>query len=473
MNNKLPTTNNRLLNYWERLSSTFWFLPGIMVIAAAILAFSLVALDGVLKIEEVNFLTWLLYTGGAEGTRGLLTAIAGSMVAVASTVFSITIAVLMLASSNYGPRLLRNFMRDTGNQVVLGTFVATFLYSLIVLRSVRANSDNTNEFVPHFATTFAILSAVASIGVLIYFIHHITVSLQASTIVAGVRSDLQGTIDRIFPTRIGHDVSEDKAHKGTNNIPENFDRESYPIKASGSGYIQTIDNKAILKITTEHDIIVQIHLRPGNYVVQGSALARVWPDDHISDELSKQINKAFTLGKQRTMTQDVEFGILELVEIALRALSPSLNDPFTAVMCINQLSTVLCELADHDFPSRYRYDDQHKLRVIADPPTFEQLTNVAFDQIRQNGKSSVMVLSQLLFALAVIAARVRNTGDCMVLRRQAILVERASHEGISEEADRQNVEEQFHRTIHAISEREEQLLIDHQADVSNRSSVAT
>ncbi len=462
MNNRLPTRNNKLLNYWERLRSSFWLLPSLLAAASVLLAFGLIALDGLLQIEQITFLSWLLYTGGAEGTRGLLSSIASSMIGVAGTVFSITIAVLTLASSNYGPRLLRNFMRDTGNQLVLGTFVATFLYCLIVLRSVRASDNSNSGFVPHLATSVALLLALASIGMLIYFIHHITVSIQTSTIVADVGHELQGTIQQIFPTHIGHEVPEHESHNGSHDTPEGFDRESCPVMASGSGYVQTLDNAKLLEITTKHDLIVRIHPRPGDYVIQGNELGRVWPGDRISDELSDQINKLFTLGKQRTMTQDVEFGILQLVEIALRALSPSLNDPFTAVSCIDQLSAVLCELADHDFPSRYRYDEQQQLRVIANPVTFEHLITIAFDQIRQNGAASVMILNQVLHALAGIAARVRNLDDCRVLQRQAILVERASQEGLSEEADRQQVEEQFHQTLQSISERERQLLSDQQ-----------
>jgi uncharacterized membrane protein len=450
--------NNKLLNYWERIRSSFWFLPAIMATAAVVLAFVLIWLDGIVGDDLISSFA-LLYTGGVEGTRGLLSSIAGSMIGVAGTTFSITIAVLTLASSNYGPRLLRNFMSDTGNQVVLGTFVATFLYSLIVLRSVRASDENGGGFVPHIATTFAIFLAIASIGVLIYFFHHITSSIQVSTIAANVRHDLEKTIERVFPAHIGHDVSEDDSLKGDIDLPADFDRESCPVKATGNGYIQTVDNKGLLEITTKNNLLIYIQHRPGDYIVQGSELVQVWPGDCITDELTQNINKAFTFGSQRTMTQDVEFGILQLVEIAVRALSPSLNDPFTTVRCLDQLSVVLCRLAEQDFPSRYRYDDQHKLRVIADSVSFAQLTDVAFDQIRQNGSDSVMVLNRLLHVIAVVAPRVCNLEDCSILRRHAMLVEQSSREGLTQEADLEDVEQQFRKTMQAISKREEQLLV--------------
>ncbi len=462
--------NNKVLNFWERLRSSFWFLPSIMAIAAAVLAFALVALDAAVGDEYITSLT-LLYTGGAEGTRGLLSSIASSMITVAGTTFAITVAVMVLASSNYGPRILRTFMQDTGNQIVLGTFVATFLYCLIVLRSVRDIDEM--HFVPHIATTFAIVLAVANIGVLIYFIHHIAASIQVSTIIVEVRRELEESIERVFPTHIGLDMSEDETLGGTADVPDHFDRDSCPVKATKNGYIQTVDDRGILRITTKHDLVVQIFCRPGHYLVKGNTIVRAWPKERVTEEIAEEINASFTVGKQRTMVQDIEFGVLQLVEIAVRALSPSLNDPFTATMCLDQLSVVLARLAEFDFPSRYRYDEQHNLRVIADPVTFEHLVGVALDQIRNNGENSAMVLNKILHVIAVVAARVRDVQSCILLRRHVSLVERSSQRGIAEEADRQKIEERLQHTMRAISEREQQLANERQREVSSRSSAAT
>jgi uncharacterized membrane protein len=177
---------------------------------------------------------WWLYVGGPDGARSLLSAIAGSMATVAGTAFSITIVALQLAASNFGPRLLRNFMRDTGNQLVLGTFIETFIYCLLVLRNIR--SEDYNLFVPQLSVTVAIGLAILSTAVLIYFIHHASTIIQASHIIADVSDDLDQAIDRLFPEGIGRGSSE------TYDIPPDFDVRSSPIQADRQGYLQAIDD---------------------------------------------------------------------------------------------------------------------------------------------------------------------------------------------------------------------------------------
>jgi uncharacterized membrane protein len=450
--------NSKLLNYWNKLRSSFWFLPSLMATVATLLAFGLLTVDDQFAeaISKIPF----VYTGGAEGTRGLLSAIAGSSITVAGTTFSITVAVLTLASSTYGPRVLRTFTSNTGNQVVLGTFVATFMYSIIVLRAVRSAEEDpfVPPFLPHLSTTFAIGLAIADIAVLIYFIHHITTSIQASSIVAEVGDDLNKAIERIYPARIGHGAAERKELHGEADTPPDFEHSSTPINATGSGYVQTLDNEQLLKVTTEHDLIVKIQHRPGTFVVEGNELLRAWPSAHVTDDLTARFNNLFTFGKERTLTQDVEFGIWQLADVAIRALSPSLNDPYTAVNCLDQHSVALCNLADRDFPSRYRYDDDNNLRVITNPVTFERLLDVAFDEIRQNGNKFVMVLNKILDVIGKITTRVHTTEAIEALRQHAVLVERSSHEGISSEHERQKVERRFQSTMHIIAEREQQLL---------------
>lgn len=450
--------NNKLLNYWARIHSSFWFVPTLMAIGAVLLAFVMLAVDGMSTIQPNGGLSWL-YMGGAEGARGLLSSIAGSSITVAGTIFSITIAALTLASSNYGPRLLRNFTSDTGNQVVLGTFVGTFIYSLIVLRSVRDINEIT--FVPHLSTSVAMLLALVNIAVLIYFIHHISTSIMVSNIVAEVADDLNDTIDRIFPERIGRGEHAHESLHGDRDVPERFDEESAPVASKRSGYVQTLDEDKLMELTTKHGLIVRVDQRPGQFVVDGNALVRVWPGGRVNDELSDAINNAYAIGKQRTIIQDVEFAMLQIVEVAVRALSPSLNDPYTAINCIDQLSSALCHLAVRQFPSRYRYDEHNRLRVVASPVTFDQLVDVAFDQIRMNGGSFVMVLHKILVALDAIATRVQSPEELDTLRRQALLVELAGRDGIVLAADRKSVEKQLALTLRSIREREMALETEH------------
>ncbi|HAJ59616.1 MAG TPA: DUF2254 domain-containing protein, partial [Cyanobacteria bacterium UBA8543] len=184
-------------------------------------------------------------------------------------------------------------------------------------------------------------------------------------------------------------------------IPVGFDREASPILATSSGYLQAIDNDKLMKIAQSKDLLVRLKHRPGKFVVQGSELVRVWPGERVNKTLSQQLNEAFILGKQRTEQQDVEFCVNQLVEVAIRAISPAVNDPFTAIRCIDQLSAGLCRLAEREFPSPYRYDDDNNLRVIADPVTFAKLTDDAFNQIRQYSKPDVAVRIRMLEAIAV------------------------------------------------------------------------
>jgi uncharacterized membrane protein len=433
---------------WDSLHSSFWFIPSLMVVLAIGLSFLTIQLDQSLKTNIIGQLGWA-YSLGPSGSRAILSAIAGSMVSVATTAFSITIVALQLASSQFGPRLLRNFMQDTGNQIVLGTFISTFVYSLLVLRTINGVEDD--EFVPHLAVTFGIGLAIASIGVLIYFIHHSASSIQVDQVITKVGHELQGAIERLFPDKIGKGASKYQQDP-IRDIPANFARDAFPIKATNSGYVQAIDDNLLMQIATENDLLLRVQKRPGKFVVQGSELVLVFSGERVNKQLIKKINDAFILGLQRTEQQDVEFSINQLVEIAVRALSPGINDPFTAIRCIDQLSASLSYLAQREIPSPYRYDENDKLRVIAEPISFADMTDAAFNQIRQYGKTSVAVTIRLLEAIAVIVPYTYHKADRAALLRHANMIERGSQEGIPEELDRKDVEEQYLAVVKAIKQ---------------------
>ncbi len=332
---------------------------------AAVLALLVVVLDKAFANDLLERLGWV-YSGGAEGASQLLSTVAGSMIAIAGTVFSMTLVVLSLASSQLGPRLLRNFMRDTANQVVLGTFVATFVYCLLVLRTIRRADELA--FVPHLAVSICVLLAVVSIGVLIYFIHHVSVSVQADEVVAKVGRELEEGIDRLFPGQLGKAQADILHAQGETDLPESFAREARPICAFEDGYLRLIDADVLMALAAEEDLLIRVEHRPGNYLVKGRAMVMVWPGDGVSKSVFEKINAAFVFGNQRTGTQDVEFSVQQLVEIALRALSPGINDPFTAIACVDRLGSALCRLARRDMPSAHRFDEQGRLRLVAFGP---------------------------------------------------------------------------------------------------------
>ncbi len=439
----------KLAKLWDSLHSSFWFVPTLMVLLAIALSFIAIEIDHSQEGTLVQRIDWA-YSLGPSGSRAILSAIAGSMVTVATTAFSITIVALQLASSQFGPRLLRSFMQDTGNQIVLGTFISTFVYSLMVLRTI--NGVENDEFVPHLAVTIGLGLAIASVGVLIYFIHHSASSIQVDQIIKQVGNDLDGAIDRLFPERIGRNTSKHLEEESLAAIPTDFERIACPIKTIASGYIQTINDNQLMQIATENNLLLRIQQRPGRFVVKGSEIVRVFPEEKVNKKLAVQINDAFVLGSQRTEQQDVEFPIDQLVEIAVRALSPGINDPFTAIRCIDQLSAALCHLAQREIPSSYRYDDYNQLRIIAEPISFADATDAAFNQIRQYGKSSVAVTMRLLEAIAAIAPFTHRTPDRNTLQRHADMIERGSQEGIAEELDYKNVKERYLAAVKAIGQ---------------------
>ncbi|MBD1835321.1 DUF2254 domain-containing protein [Cyanobacteria bacterium FACHB-472] len=440
--------NIKLGKLWDSLHSSYWFVPTLMVVIAIALAFGMLSLDRAGKSGPLESLGWI-YTGGPDGARTLLSAVAGSMITVAGTAFSITIVALTLASSQFGPRLMRNFMQDTGNQVVLGTFIGTFIYCLLVLRTVRG--DDYNVFVPQISVTLGIVLAFASIGVLIYFIHHVSTSMQASHIIRDVGRELDNAIDRLFPQKIGQGKSAPK-QRSVAEIPAEFDKEATPILATASGYLQAIDDELLMKIATSKDLLLRLKYRPGKFIVEGSELVMIWPGERVNKKLTQHLNQAFIFGEQRTEQQDVEFPINQLVEIAARAISPGINDPFTAIQCINQMSAALCRLAERDFPSPYRYDNDNNLRVIANPVTFAELLDAAFNQIRQYSKPDVAVVIRLLEAIALIASRTENKKDRAALLRHAQMIQRSSQENISEELDRKDVEERYLTVVKTLEQ---------------------
>lgn len=252
----------RLLTLWDYLRGTFWLVPSIMAVAAVALAFGMVWFDERTTDGMVDRLSWV-YTGGADGARQLMATIAGSMITVAGVSFSITIVALTLASQQFGPRLLRNFLRDRGNQVVLGTFVSTFLYCLLVLRTVRGHDDS--EFVPHLAVTTGVVLATVSIGVLIFFIHHVSTSIQATRVIANVARDLDLSIDDLLPDRLDAEPTASMPAEAASLEPGPLVAGGGPIVcATTAGYVQALDYERIIRAAQEHNLTVRLEATPGS-----------------------------------------------------------------------------------------------------------------------------------------------------------------------------------------------------------------
>ena len=432
-----------LMTYWERLRSSFWFVPAAMACVAVALALSAVALDR----AAGERLGWS-YSGGAEGASQLLGTVAGSMIAIAGTVFSMTLVALSLASSQLGPRLLRNFMRDTANQVALGTFVATFVYCLFVLRTIRRADEVA--FVPHLSVSIGVLLAVVSIGVLIYFIHHVSVSIQADEVVARVGRELDDGINRLFPATFGQPAKAAAKTQDAAGLPAAFARDARPVPALEDGYLQLIDADTLMALASEEDMLLQLEHRPGHYLVKGSAMVMAWPGERVTDSLVQRMNAAFALGNGRTAAQDIEFCVNQLVEIAVRALSPGINDPFTAIACVDRLGSALCRLARRDLPSSHRYDPEGKLRLVVPVPTFAGAVDAAFNQIRQSARANPAVIIRMLDSIAQIAGQVQSAQDAASLQRQAGMLIKGARAAVPEADDLFAVEARFAAATQAL-----------------------
>jgi len=355
-----------------RARDSFWFLPALLGVAALIVAQTLVMLDRYLDGTALGSWGFLLYRVGASGSRDILGAIGGSMLAVAATSFSITISVLATASSTYGPRLVRNFMSDRGNQFVLGIFGSTFLYSLMVLRSIRSDTDAAT-FVPDIAVNVAVLLAVVDVAVLVYFIHHIADSIQVSTLSARVRGELVAVTDALYPKELPDEAT------GARTLPAT----ALAVGSDASGFVVGVDEKALIVAARKAGSVVEMHVRAGSHVIEGERIASV--TGNASDAMAKQIRGAVVLGDTRTPNQDIEFAVQQLTEMAVRAMSPSTNDPYTARNALAELALGMVPLAMRPALLFGRNDADGHYRLTIARPSVPELIDQVFDAIRQYG----------------------------------------------------------------------------------------
>ncbi len=414
----------KLRHWWQEMRSSFWFVPAVIVLGAVGLATGLIALDATVELHVDK--KWpLLFGAGAAGARGLLTAVASSMITVAGVVFSITIVALSLTSSQYTSRVLRNFMRDRANQVVLGVFVGIFAYCLVVLRTIRGGDEGA--FVPSLAVLGGLVLAFVGIGYLIYFIHHISLSIQASSIIAAAAEQTIAAVDHLFPRGLGDnaddDVDDDPA------VPL-ADRAWSAVGAPKTGYIESVDEDALLAFARKHGTVVRMERGIGEFVVEGTPLASVAGPGGPDEETVAELTEIYVISRQRTVQQDAGFGIRQIVDVALKALSPGVNDTTTAVMCVDYLGAILARLAVRGIATPYRRDEG-ELRVIARGPSFESLLAEAFDQIRQNANGNVAVLTRLLQSLETVAGQTANARRRQVLRQQANLITAAAERTVT------------------------------------------
>lgn len=413
---------NRLKRLWHSIRDSFWFFPSLIVAISMVFAVSLIEVDATPGIEGWLALWPRVFGASAEGARGMLSTIAGSMMTVVGVTFSMILVTLTLASSQYTSRILRNFVRDRVTQVVLGLFASVFTFCLIVLRTIRGGDES--GFVPSIAVTVAVFLAIGGIGVLIFFIHHIAVAIQASSIMAAVAGETITAVDRLFPERLGEGRADQDGGRACQPAPAGPWR---PVCASMSGYIQTLDTDTLLRVAKEHQTVIRMERGIGEFVVQDSPLVSLIGAEPPDEDLCEKLRDAYGIDRHRTVEQDAGFGIRQLVDMALRALSPGVNDTTTAVMCVDYLTAILARLASRDIPSFTRYEDG-ELRVIAVGPSFASLVDESFDQIRESADGNLAIMLRMLDALQTIGRLTESE------TRRLGLLDHA--DGIAEQAER-------------------------------------
>ncbi|HEV2528153.1 MAG TPA: DUF2254 domain-containing protein [Thermomicrobiales bacterium] len=388
----------RSTSWWLVLRESLWFVSTLCTLVAALLAILAVQLDHRFRFDQRDDVPWWMLGGGPEGTRSVLSAIASTTITVTGVVFSIMVVAIQLASSQFSPLVLRSFRADRGNQLVLGFFIASFTYSLLVLRAVLSPLDDQPGFIPVIATTGAIVMAMISVALLIYFIHHAARSMQASSIIERASNDTLALIERLYPDDIGEPLREPPRL-----MPES---PAAVVRATQSGYFQAIDGDTLFDLSEEHTLTVRVEHLPGAFILRGSVLASVWPAAKVDARIEDKVQTAFVIGSERTLQSDVELGIRQVAAIAVKALSPGINDPTTAALCIDRLSEALVAIGQRERPSPVRVGGDGDIRVVLDAPSFAQLLDTAFTQIRLYGARDATISAHLVGTLGQIAEMV-------------------------------------------------------------------
>ena len=388
----------RIANVWQRLTGSLWFVPGVIVVLAAALAVVLVEASANVDAKVLGQFP-RLFGATPESSSRLLSTVAGAIITVAGVTFSILVVAVSQASTQYSPRVLRNFMRDRLSQVTLGFLVGLFVYCLAVLRTIRSEEDD--RFVPALAVLAALLLAVAAVALLVYFIHHIASTLEVGSIVARVSAETLAAIDRQFPDETGADVQQPESAPTQERLAQGAKR-WWPVGAVASGYIQHIQLEALSESASQQCCVVKLERRPGDFVVEATTLLLVLDSSPPRASLVRDLLGCFVIQSYRTVYQDVNFGIRQIVDIANKALSPGINDPTTAVTCIEYLSVVMARIAGRQVISENRHVGG-RLCLIVPARSFRELVDDAFSELRRTGQSQPRVLASILRALEVVA----------------------------------------------------------------------
>jgi uncharacterized membrane protein len=399
---------SRMRGWLEELGDVFWLRPALLVAMGMGLGAAMTWAER-MGLTESLASGGLIYSGGEAGARSLLSAVASSSIGVAGTVFSITVAALSLAAGQMGPRLLRNFTRDPGNQIVLGTFLGTFAYALVLLRTVRSVQEGA--FVPHLGVTGALVLALLCVAALVWFVHHIANSINVDTVIGLVHAELLAAIASL---ETGTDTPSSTPPRA----------KGMPVRFGGNGYLRSLDEKALADWAVSCGVVLRLRVRPGDYLFPGAIVAEVEVGNNPEQLFDKRSSadeafaSAVSIGDRQAAAQDLEFAVRQLVEVAVRALSPGINDPFTAMAVLERLGATLCAVADRRLPDPVLRRNGREV-LVRKVPDYDGLCDTMFHMIRQNSGGSAAVLIRLVETLQRVEEVERDPRRLATLRRHA------------------------------------------------------
>jgi uncharacterized membrane protein len=432
----------------EALRTNMWFIPAVESAAAVALFAVTQSIDQAAFHGSLRLPSWVI-SGSPDAARQILSSLAGAVITVVGVVFSVVIVALTLASQQFGPRMLRTFIRDRGSQLTLGTFVATFFYAILTLISIGST------YVPHLSVTTALALTAIDLGVLIYFIHHIATAIQLPAVIASIARDLTRAIDAETEAERPASVAPGSVPNGPSEevLLARLDRTGRVVAAPSSGYLQFIRHSTLVRIAAEYNAVIRLHYRPGHFLAQGHPMATVWPPE-VAGEVGRRLESVHITGPLRTLSQDIAFGVDQLVEIAIRALSPAVNDTFTALTCIDWLGDSLRKIAVEWHPQSAHRDHLDTIRLITVPVSYERLVQRSFEKIRQAADGMPAVLIRQLDALAKIL-EAAPPDRSQVLLDQAAMIVRVSERTVPEPADLADTAARYQAllTLHATSGR--------------------
>ena len=419
-------TLDKLANILNRLRQSLWLLPGAMSAGGVVMAWFLLSSGFEAYVTDPGT-RWWLFSGDAGTARDLLSSLLSGLITMTSLVVSITMVVLSLAAGQLGPRLIISFIRDRQIQVVLGLFMGTIVYTLLVLRSV------SDEFgpgaIPHIAVAVASALMLLCLFALLFYVHKIARSIIADTVVREVADALEHAIvraplDRLDPPEQDPD-------------PRRFPTRT-PVSVGVAGYVQVIDYAQLVRLAAKEDVVIEAKVRAGHFVLRGGDHLEILSNGPVPDSFPDELRKAFVIGPERTSTQDIEYSVRQLVEIAVRALSPGVNDPFTALAVINRLGAALECAAGQPEPPSSHVDDKGIVRVRAHTTNFVGLLDASFNQIRQAATGNAAVLIQMGDTIGQLAAVVDDPARRAGLLAHLQKIERAARRSLPDPADLQD-----------------------------------